>query len=225
VPVKADDKAGDHDSGQAKRRFRLFFSKTGPARYLSHLELIKLLIRALRRTGLDIVFSEGYHPMPKLSFACALPVGTESISETADIELYGMISTEVLKEKLNFQLPDGINILGVQDITGNAKNVAIKESHYHIDMSGLEVSQKGLDSFIKIDYFGVVKKTKKGEKEVDAKKVVKNIRFDSERNIELEITHSEGPALKPAHIIAEIFKVGTDDLDKIKVLKVKQITG
>ncbi len=221
IPEKADDRIGEPE--QSKRKFRLFFSKTGPSRYLSHLELIKLLTRALRRTGLYIVFSEGFHPMPKLSFACALPVGTESICETADIELYNPVSAGLLKEKMNSELPDGINISDVQDITGRKKSAVIKESHYHIDISDLDVDQKDLDSFINIDYFGVIKKTKKGEKEIDAKKIVKNIGFNSDKNIELVIAHSEGPELKPDHIIAEIFKVDNDNLGGIRVLKVRQI--
>lgn len=223
-PEKDDGKENEPESQQEKRRFRLFFSKKGPAKYLSHLELVKLLIRALRRTGLDIVFSEGYHPMPKLSFACALPVGTESICETANIELYGPVSPEALKEKLSFRLPDGINLSDVKDITGSGKSVAIKETHYHIDVSGLKINKKDLDSFINIDYFGVVKKTKKGEKEIDAKKTVKSIGFNSDMNIEMVFAHTGGPELKPAQIIAEIFKIDADNLDMIKVLKVRQVT-
>ena len=225
IPERADLKVKAVDSDKTKRKFRLCFSKTGPARYLSHLELLKLLIRALRRTGLDIVFSEGYHPMPKLSFACALPVGTESICETVDIELYGPVSADILKEKLNMELPDGIKLSDVQDITGNAKSAEIKESHYHIDLTGLEINRQKLESFINADYFGVIKKTKKGEIEIDARKMVKNVAFSAESNIELEMIHSEGPELKPAQIMADIFKVDADNIEKIKVLKVKQIRG
>ena len=214
-----------HRADQPKNKFRLFFSKAGPAGYISHLELIKLLTRALRRTGLDIVFSEGFHPMPKLSFACALPVGTESICETADIELYNPVSPEILKEKLSLQMPDGIDISEIRDITGNKKGVVVRESHYHIDMTDLEINPKDLDSFVNMDYFGVVKRTKKGEKEINARKTVKNIRFGTGNCIELEVTHSEGPELKPARIIAEIFKIGHEHVHKIKVLKVNQITG
>jgi hypothetical protein len=92
-------------------------------------------------------------------------------------------------------------------------------------VSGLEVNQKDLDSFINIDYFGVIKKTKKGEKKIDAKNVVKSIGFNSDGTIELIITHSEGPELKPAHIIEAIFKIDVSNLGRIKVLKLKQITG
>lgn len=225
APHKDDKTSEISKSEQIKKRFRLSFSKRGTARYLSHLELIKLLIRALRRAGFTIVFSEGYHPMPKLTFACALPVGTESTCETADIELYYPESPETVKEKLNFQLPEGIHIFDVKDITGMKKSVSIKETCYNIDMNRLDVNHKDLDSFNNIDYFGIVKKTKKGQKEIDAKKIVKSIRYTSSRKIELVIAHSEGPELKPVNIIAEIFKVDADCLDRIKILKVKQVAS
>ena len=163
--------------------------------------------------------------MPKLSFPCALPVGTESLCETTDIELYNPVSTGVLKERLNNQLPDGIDISDVTNITCNSKNLIIKESHYHIDISDLVIEKQDLDSFINVNYFGVVKRTKKGEKEIDARKMVKNIRFSPDNNIELEIIHSEGPELKPVQIITEIFNIDPDNIAKIKILKVKQVTG
>ncbi len=225
INEKTDDNAEMPAPSMSKKKFRLFFSKLGPARYISHLELIRLLIRALRRTGLDMVFSEGYHPMPKLSFSCAMPVGTESVCETADVELYNHVSSGALKEKLNAELPDGIEISDVKDITGKGKNVVIRESHYHIDMTGLEINRQDMDSFINLNYFGVVKRTKKGEKEVDARKMVKGIRFGSDNNVELEILHSEGPELKPVQIIAAIFSIDPDNMEKIRVLKVRQITG
>ena len=55
--------------------------------------------------------------------------------------------------------------------------------------------------------------------------MVKNVAFSAESNIELEMIHSEGPELKPAQIMADIFKVDADNIEKIKVLKVKQIRG
>ena len=89
----------------------------GPARFLSHLELTKSMIRAFKRAGLNIVFSRGYHPMPRISFAAALPVGTESMHETVDVELYETMPIALTKEKINRQLPSGIRAKLFEDIT------------------------------------------------------------------------------------------------------------
>jgi radical SAM-linked protein len=90
-------------------RFR--FSKQNDMRYISHLDLITLLIRALRRAKIPILYSSGYHPKPKLSTAFALKVGWESIGEYADIVLKKNLSPDLFKERLNNQLPEGVEIL------------------------------------------------------------------------------------------------------------------
>ncbi len=225
LPEKRVSKSVSSDVVKQKGRYRITFTKKGPARYISHLELIKLLTRAFRRAGLDIVFSEGYHPMPKFSFACALPVGTESLCETLDIELFNPAIPEELKENLNHHLPDGVKIMDVRDITGSAKGMSVKESHYHMGVSGLETDRELLTDFINSNSYEIIKKTDKGVKKIDARKMVKSIGFIDDNSIELIIVHTDGPELKPASIIAEIFRIGPDEVYRIKILKVKQITG
>src|SRR4030042_2093023 len=74
-----------------KRKVRLRFKKVGDLRYISHLELAHLFYRASRRAGLPLSHSEGFHPLPKMVFSAALPVGVESLTEIVDIELEGRI--------------------------------------------------------------------------------------------------------------------------------------
>ena len=88
TPPKRTEKRMTERRSLEARKYRMTFSKTGHARYLSHLELLRLFVRAFKRAGLNLIYSKGFHPLPKLSFASALPVGTESIHETVDFELY-----------------------------------------------------------------------------------------------------------------------------------------
>lgn len=225
LPENMVSKSVASDVVKQKGRFRITFTKRGPAALISHLELIKLLTRVFRRSGLDIVYSEGYHPMPKFSFACALPVGTESLCETADVELYGPVNPELVKEGLNRNLPEGVRISDVRDITGISKGMAIKESHYHMGVFGLEIDRQLLTDFINSDSYEIIKRSDKGVKKIDARKMVKSIGFISDSALELIIVHTDGPELKPSSIIAEIFRINPEEVYRIKVLKVKQITG
>src|SRR5512135_2798190 len=79
-------------------------------RFLSHLELVHLFYRASKRADLPLCFSEGFHPMPRIVFATALPVGMESLMEIVDLEFEGKISPPEIMEKLNQNLPTGIEI-------------------------------------------------------------------------------------------------------------------
>lgn len=132
-------------------RFR--FSKQNDIRYISHLDLITLLIRALRRAKIPTHYSRGYHPKLKLSTAFALKVGWESIGEYADIVLKKKLLPELFKERLNNQLPEGVEILKV--ICGssskslsnqiNCAKYQITLSHYH--------KNKELEKIKKVQYF------------------------------------------------------------------------
>jgi len=79
-------------------------------RFISHLDLMRLFMRALRRAGLPIKMTEGFNPHPKLSIKRALKLGVESDNEEAVIVLKELISPEEFKERLQKQLPQGIQI-------------------------------------------------------------------------------------------------------------------
>ena len=207
-----------------KRRIRLIFSKTGSARHLSHLEMVRMFIRALRRADIELVHSEGFHPMPKVSFMCALPVGTESIHEVVDIEIYDPAPVEIIKNKLNQQLPDGFEILAAEH-KKDEHSKHLKESCYSITVDKLKIDRSKMDSFINTGIFNISKKTKKGIKEVNVRELVKSITLKPDGSIDLEVKHVNGPEIKPGQIIAGIFDIPLEDMDRIKILKTKQILG
>src|SRR5574337_1790772 len=78
------------------QRIRFVFQKVGVLRFLSHLEVMRALGRALRRAGIAVAYSQGFNPQPKLSLALALPVGVEGRQELGDIELRAAMVPEEL---------------------------------------------------------------------------------------------------------------------------------
>jgi radical SAM family uncharacterized protein/radical SAM-linked protein len=93
------------------KKIRSQFIKVGEARFLGHLEMIDVFVRAARRAGVPMRFSEGFHPLPKISFSNPLPVGTESLAEYMDLDLVRYIKAEEFQERLNAQLPPGLRII------------------------------------------------------------------------------------------------------------------
>ena len=105
------------DSSFPIRKFRIRFSKTGPAKYLGHLELTRLLIRAFRRAQIPLVFSQGFHPLPRVSFGPPLPVGYESRAEFLDLQIHGPLHPDEAAQRINSVLPFGVQILEIQEIS------------------------------------------------------------------------------------------------------------
>jgi len=86
------------------------YVKDGPARYLSHLDLLRAFERAARRAGLPLAHTQGFNPHPVMAFAAPLPVGVAGEAEFADIELTQPVGPAELAEKLNNNLPEGIRV-------------------------------------------------------------------------------------------------------------------
>ncbi|MBN2145928.1 MAG: DUF2344 domain-containing protein [Anaerolineales bacterium] len=91
-------------------RIRITFSKTEAMRYTGHLDLHRTWERTIRRAGLPLAYSQGFHPQPRLNLAAALPLGFTSACELLDVWLEADISTNQINQALNSSLPPGLQI-------------------------------------------------------------------------------------------------------------------
>ncbi|MBN2071742.1 MAG: DUF2344 domain-containing protein [Candidatus Krumholzibacteriota bacterium] len=89
-------------------RYRCLYSRTGLARFLSHREFINILHRALRRSGLKLSYSGGFHPLARISMGPSLAVGIEGEEEFFDVEL--LCEEDIAPSRLNDLLPEGIEV-------------------------------------------------------------------------------------------------------------------
>ena len=208
---------------ECKKRYRLTYRKLGRAKHLGHLELAKVLIRSFRRAGLKLAYSKGYHPMPKVSFFAALPVGTESIEELVDIELIEAVNILSLKEEINHELPYGIDVILVREISPTEKRGLISESQFLITFKGTKIKEKDLRGFLESNHFSVVKTSKKGDHEIDARALVSSVSLMSPNKLHLTVKQTDGPGLKPTEIVKGIFSLTDDDLPNMHVLKTGQV--
>jgi radical SAM-linked protein len=96
------------------------YAKEGPAKYISHLDLLRAFERAARRAGLPIAFTQGFNPHPKLSFAAPLAVGTAGEAEFADIEMTGNTSAEVVAKSLSEVMPEGLRLIEIRIVPESA---------------------------------------------------------------------------------------------------------
>ncbi|MBF8298159.1 MAG: Radical domain protein [candidate division NC10 bacterium] len=118
------------------QRIRFVFQKTGDLRFLSHLEVMKALSRALRRAQIPMAYSQGYNPQPKLSFALALPVGVEGWQELADIELSAAMAPEELMARVNRHLAPELRLLRAWEVPLTAASLtpSVREAAYQVSL-------------------------------------------------------------------------------------------
>jgi len=88
---------------------RIWFEKRARAKYISHLDLMRAMSRAVRRAALPIWYTEGFNPHPYLSFPLPLPLGQEGLREALDLRLTE--ETQDIAARLNAVLPEGLRVL------------------------------------------------------------------------------------------------------------------
>lgn len=101
-------------------RLRITFAKTGALRYTGHLDLHKIWERTLRRAGLPLAYSQGFHPQPKIQIAAALPLGFLGREEIVDIWLETNDSPPPPPDSLQSAAPPGLTILRVEPVPERA---------------------------------------------------------------------------------------------------------
>jgi len=91
-------------------KIEAMFCKKGVLRHISHLDIVRLFQRAVRRAGLPVTISQGFTPHYRISFANALKLGKESEGEKVAFNIDGWVDPEEFKNRINEKLPEGIRI-------------------------------------------------------------------------------------------------------------------
>ena len=146
---------------------RLFFEKKDRAKYISHLDIVRCFSRAISRSKLPIWYTEGYNPKIYMGFSLPLPLGFIGDNESFDIRLIqDDYPLEQVQEKLNAILPEGIKITKI--VTPVCKAERIATAKYTITLERTkEITQESFTAFTDEKEVIVIKKTKKGDKEMD----------------------------------------------------------
>jgi radical SAM-linked protein len=148
---------------------RAVFEKKGRAKYISHLDLNRCMLRVFRRSKLPIWYTEGFNPHPYISFALALSLGFESSCEIFDFNLNEEMDYNTVRDRLNEVMPEGMRVVSVGE--QKKKITEITKAEYEITLTGDEPSGiiADMNSLMQQDEIIIEKKTKKGMKNVDIK--------------------------------------------------------
>ena len=208
-------------------KYRMRFSKTGRAVYISHLDLMRTITRAFLRAECRLKYSEGFNPHPNISIALPLSVGCESVCEIMDFKMREDMPCEEIKNRLETQFPEGIAVIDVYESERKVKEIK------WLSISGvLEYDERDaatmagkLNEFYAAESIVITKKTKRGMGESDIRPAIRDISFaQSGRDVSMRaLISAQEPTLNPELIADALRQLAPDiapDFAKFRRLEI-----
>ncbi|MCR5705153.1 MAG: TIGR03936 family radical SAM-associated protein [Eubacterium sp.] len=184
-------------------KIRVRFSKQGMMKFIGHLDMVRYFQKVHRRADLDVVYSEGFSPHQKMSFASPLSVGLLSRGEYYDLEVASSMSSKEMIQRMNEQNVEGVEVLSFKLLPDGAKNcmsiVAAADYLVHGNFNAEKVQD-----FLSQKEIQVLKKTKKSEKIVDIRPMIYEMNTTDE-GLYMKVAQGSAANLKPDLVIRSLF--------------------
>ncbi len=195
-------------SSETGIKYQVNFKKMRSSRFLGHLEMVKIFIRSMRREGIPLKYSEGFHPMAKVSFGDTLPMGMQSEDERMLVTLTEPIDSGELILRLRRQMPDGLEITGCAPYVKKKSLERIDSQRYRVELKDGFFRQKDLDWFFGQQSVTIERKSKKGKQVVvDFKKAVSDIKLLDDHHVFMTLGTDNNLMVRPGHVLKTVFKL------------------
>lgn len=204
-------------------RVRAVFEKKDRAKYISHLDLNRCMLRIFRRSGLPIWYTEGYNPHPYYAFALALSLGFESSCEILDFNITDdEMSMEEIRDRLNEVMPEGMKIISVKLQRKKITEIAKAEYAVSLETADPEKLFADVKALMASDEILIEKKTKRGFKTVNIKpdtEIVKCTVNDSALEIVMRLPAGTQTNYNPSLFLDSLKNAGSQPFSVKKICR------
>lgn len=213
------------DENQAYVWYSLKYAKMGNARLFGHLELANIFSRTVRRAGIKVQYSKGFHPMPKISFDDPLPLGIESEAEYLRIRVFHQHHCRDVVKCLNEHLPAGLEIKACELRSEAKKKRHQMVQRFSVQLADHEFCSETVGEFKKSSTWPYVRTNHKGRTHnIDLIKEVQNILQKDASTIVYEIAPQSQFTIRPADVLKGVFKMPADLLQGARIVKHDTLT-
>lgn len=189
-------------------KIRIKFAKEGAMKFIGHLDVMRYFQKVMRKADVDIRYSEGFSPHQIMSFAAPLGVGLTSRGEYVDIEVLSTDSSAEMLKRINAVMVEGMEALSFKRLPDHAANAMsiVAAADYTVEFREEYVPENwdgfvsGIGGWLAQDKILIMKKTKKGEKEMDIRPLIYHLSVDGQK-IRMQIATGSAANLKPSMII------------------------
>ena len=194
------------------RNVRVRYEKTGDARFVSHLDLVRTFARAVRRADLNVYYTEGFNPHIKMNFLPPLSLGYESLCEAFDMRLTDETPCPEVALRLRAVLPDLLRVTDAYEPETDLSDVASVQYSLRFDADADKAAETLSRSGLVIE-----KKTKRGQITVDVHDALISAESaDGELGITLPMGES---CLNPRHVVEALNTYGGFEIEDFRCVR------
>jgi radical SAM-linked protein len=227
VKEKLDTTVGEKATGEDQafyKKLTITYSKQGPARFFGHLEMVNVFLRAIRRARIPVTFSQGFHPLPKVSFDDPLPLGAESMEESFQMRVPGNVRPEIVVQNMNKQLPEGLHVHGCRLERMRPKIPQHRVETWEVHLTGERFDGNELAAFQSSDRVVLRRQSRKGKiTEIDLKEVVRQLTVIAPGKIKMVISLPLNRTVRPLQVVETVFSLRGDALKTERVKKLETV--
>jgi radical SAM family uncharacterized protein/radical SAM-linked protein len=221
VPGEKISPAEEKDKGYL---YRLVFAKLESARFLSHLEMVNGIKRAMRRANLPLAYSRGYHPTARISFGDALPLGLESKAEEMEVTLRKPLALSDICERLNSELPIGLQILAATEGDKTSQQTASRVDTYEAGLPGKDWSEEGFHRFQSRSLPALRQRSKRGETVISLSDRLLGLEKLDGNRIRVTFTQGGNGKIRVRELLMHIFDVPKERILEARIVKISSKT-
>jgi radical SAM-linked protein len=202
------------------KTLHISYARRGPAQYFGHLELVNIFLRAIRRACIPVKYSEGFHPMPKVSFHDPLPIGMESQGESFYITVADSVKPGEIPHRLNPYLPEGIQVLDCQIALSRSARKKPDAENFEITLKTGEFDQDRIQAFRQMSERILTRVRPNGKvRKIDLKKAILDMELLAPNRLRMTLSNADGQMIRPAEAVREIFGMDSDPIRQAQILK------
>ncbi|MFC1726790.1 TIGR03960 family B12-binding radical SAM protein [candidate division KSB1 bacterium] len=207
----------DKKSYDGNFKYRIKFEKKGLSKYLSHKDFIRVFNRCLKMSGLNVKYSQGFNPHPKISMGLPLPLGFTSTCEYMDITLTKKETNKKIQDKINKVLPSGFKILSVENIPDYAASIqqGAKEVSFKVDFSTLD-DRPALDKIKNV----ITEESKKPSEDDYNGYITKTEYSEDKKTAVFRFKYINGETGKLKNLLKEKFNLSDDNINMLIIEKI-----
>jgi radical SAM family uncharacterized protein/radical SAM-linked protein len=199
---------------------RVHYTRLGDCRFFGHLEILQLIFRALTRAGIHVLYSQGFHPTPLVSFSPALPVGVESEAEFFDLALaQPMANPEQVVALLNRELPPGMRVTGIGIKPEREPESQLVEYTVTLAKALTDEQQESMTRFLAQDSHIVERVRKNKRRELDIRPLVYALDTAGATMTMTLVSVQATAGISPRDILKEVVCLSDEDVLLARIKK------